>query len=244
MKLTLYSIYVSFLTLVISVAILILFYFLLLIRHENQCIPINRSFKEFKVKIDGEFYPKYVRLSQNNSINFECLNKKQNIKKILLWNKYYGDEDFDYGIGLMSPFIENQCPVTKCSITSDKIFLNQSDLVVVHMRDGFSNIPTVRPEQQQWVFLLWESPIHSIEFKHLNGVFNLTATYKIDSDFSSGYESLSRMTWKRNYSFNQNFDYLSLKSKFIAAMITNCDAPNHRLEFIRGKYLENLKRFR
>ena len=75
----------------------------------------------------------------------------------------------------------------KFDITYDKQRFAESDLVVFHARD----MPTLRqlkallkerPMPQRWVFSLWESPNHFSYTKPFHGLFNLTWTYRRDSD--------------------------------------------------------------
>lgn len=56
----------------------------------NGCQLIIKDYKQYTVKIDGVSYPQYLYLSQNKSINYDCLNNSTPLKKILAWNKFYG----------------------------------------------------------------------------------------------------------------------------------------------------------
>ncbi|RMZ95415.1 Glyco 3-alpha-L-fucosyltransferase A, partial [Brachionus plicatilis] len=95
--------------------------------------------------------------------------------------------------------------------------INKADLVIVHMRDGISSIPLDRNQNQRWVFTLFESPVHSPNLKKFNGIFNLTATYRVDSDFPFFYTT----------------NFLAGKTDFAAAVISNCGGTSKRLELIR-----------
>jgi hypothetical protein len=44
-------------------------------------------------------------------------------------------------------------------------------------------------DKQRWIFMLYESPAHSSDFSNLNNFYNLSSTYKIESDFPGFYES-------------------------------------------------------
>jgi hypothetical protein len=205
----------------------------------EKCNPILTSSKQFYVNFNGEYYPKQVPLYLNQSINFDCLNKSENVKKILLWNSFFGDSSYSYSFGSRIPFIKNDCPVSSCEITNDKSKLNQSDYVVVHMRDGFDQIPThpTRTLEQRWIFLLYEPPPHSTNYDHFNGIFNLTATYRFDSNFTSFYQTFSQFYWSESNDFNDTVDYLNDKTGFAAAVISNCVGSSNRL-----KLIDNLKK--
>jgi glycoprotein 3-alpha-L-fucosyltransferase len=121
---------------------------------------------------------------------------------------------------------------------NNKSRLNESDYVIVHMRDGIEKIPSFpnRNSKQRWIFVLYESPIHSSNFAYLNGVFNLTATYRLDSNFTASYES--QIFWWTNSTdknlYNQTFDYLKNKTGFATAVISNCGGSSYRLGLINS----------
>jgi hypothetical protein len=184
--------------------------------------------------LDGEIYPKSVFLSQKKSINFDCLNtNKTSLKLILYWNGFFDNADFSYGLGKKEPFLNNKCPVTNCETTNDKSRLAEADLVLVHMRDKIDKIPSLRPPNQRWVFVLYESPANSDSFREYNGVFNLTATFRIDSDYKGFYEGNKGFVWQLNKSFVENHDYSNGKSRFATAVISNCGGSSNRLTYIR-----------
>ena len=99
----------------------------------HLCDPIFSNYTQYSVTIDNVKYPRSVLLHANRSINFECLRKSKQIKRILFWTQpnWYGDD----GLGRVTPFQNQNCPVTNCELTSDQTKLYQSDLVIVHMRD-------------------------------------------------------------------------------------------------------------
>ena len=209
---------------------------------KKNCNPINYNAIQYKVKIDDHIYPRTVPIYSNESINFECLNQSLVIKKIFIWNAFFKDKTFGYkSLGKISPFIENNCPVTKCELLNDRNRLNESDLVLVHMRDDpIDKPPKFRPAHQRWVFVLFETPIGLVPVRKWNSFFNLTASYMLNSDFPSYYESKNKLVWKKNNSFDANFNYLKGKTEFAAAVISNCGATNKRLLYIKKlrKYIQ------
>ncbi len=90
----------------------------------TECNPFLKNAIQFRVEIDGQTYPRIIHLYQNASINFECLNRSRIIKKILLWNSFFGHRDFAYGIGKIEPFKRHNCPVTSCEILNEKVKIN------------------------------------------------------------------------------------------------------------------------
>ncbi len=201
-----------------------------------KCNPINKSYKQFRVTLDGHTYPKHLNLHTNKSIDFECLNSSKKLKLILLWNKFWNIPDYRYGLGIVTPFLKNNCPVTQCELTTDKSRLHNSDFVIVHMIDKIDYLPQqeVRPAKQRWIFFIYESPfISNKNYSVYNNFFNLTATYRSDSDFPSPYTSQATMNWQMNENFKPHIDYHKRKKKFAFALISNCQNNSRRLDYIR-----------
>jgi hypothetical protein len=195
------------------------------ISNYNSSIPFH--FKD---------YPKTKYLYQRKDLKLSELGSLagSKTKKIFYWNGFYGHEDFDYGLG--DKVLEaKECPVTKCEFINDRSRLNESDLVLVHMRDPIDPIPDNRPVNQRWVFVLYESPLNSNSFEEYNGVFNLTSTYRIDSEFPGFYVE-NVLKWAFNPNFNENFDFYQYKkdNKFVAALISNPGDKSNRIDIIQN----------
>ena len=203
--------------------------------YKTNCNPINRNFQQFAIKFENnQTYPKYLPLYQNKSINYECLNRNPQKKLILFWNKWFANDPYyEYGSGAETPFKLNNCPVTNCEITTDKKKTRESNIIVFHMRQSIFKFPKYRHPDQRWVFLLYESPKHSSNYIKYNKLFNLTATYSSTSNFVSYYYSNSLLEWGFNKNFNINRDFSINKTKFAAALISNCDDKSQRLELIK-----------
>lgn len=139
------------------------------------------------------------------------------------------------GLGRVKPFEKRGCPVTNCELTSDRSLLSQADLVLVHMFDRLDRLPTgdgaMRPAKQRWVFVAYESPTNSPDFSKFNGVFNLTSTYRLDSDFSCNRDAFE---WKPNSGDFVEAPLVEWTSrKTSVAVISNCGSPTKRLDYIR-----------
>ena len=196
----------------------------------NKLLPQlknNCSLKEAtpsQVQLDGNYYPAAVPPFKNQSIDFDCLNAATDqFKLILLWTGYFN---------VSRPFNVNSCPVKNCAVTFDKSFVNDAHMVVSHMLDEIDEPPMPRKANQQWIFLLYESPLHSKDLSRYDGMFNLTSTYLVDSHFAGFYENFARMDWTANVLFNEEHDFHSQKTLFATAVISNCGAPSRRLDFI------------
>lgn len=200
---------------------------------DTRCDPIDRKFVQYSVVFDGVKYPKALPLYKNKSINFECLRENKAKKKILAWNAFFGDWTY------AKPF-SHGCPVTNCEMTGDRKSLSTADMVLIHMRDSINPPPATRPSFQRWIFVLYESPIHSGDFTQYNGFFNATSTYRLDSEYSYFYEGSSYMHWTPNATFNEKHDFYAAKKRFATAVIRNCGASSRRIDYIgeMQKYVE------
>ena len=65
-----------------------------------------------------------------------------------------------------------------------------------------------------------------------NDFFNLTISYKTDSDFRGSYWRNSRFDWKFNDNFKSNYNFSEKKEKIAFAAISNCIAKSQRLKII------------
>jgi alpha-1,3-fucosyltransferase len=202
------------------------------------CDPLIKEASQYYAFIDNEFYPKIVPSYFNESLNFTCLNSPElPLKRILLWNNFFSTIGYGYGVGVKEPFIKNHCPVHNCEIATDQSLLHSSDLVIVHMRgNGLNSIRELnrkRLPQNRLVFFLAESPMHSAEFENFNGIFNLSATFKLDSYFASYAIASSRLKWTPNNEFNSSNDFHSSKTKLATIFVSNCHDNSKRLELIK-----------
>ena len=118
-------------------------------------------------------------------------NIKRRRKKILIYTSLFGSlpwgyVPYDYNF---TNFDGTLCPVSDCEATYNKSEISSSDLVVFYGRDlpSIEHMKSIsrteRSLNQQWVFYMHESPIYSyFNAPSLNGIFNLTASYRSDSD--------------------------------------------------------------
>ena len=197
----------------------------------SMCNPYNRK-HENTIIINGIQYPHKLPLSLNSTINFDCLNKFSSIKRILIWNRFFATEDYKENTNILS---QGNCPVSNCEITHDLSKLNTSDMVYVYMGNSYPNkLPLNRPSRQKWIFGVYESPIHTRDFKLFDSYFNLTSTYYIDSDFPNFYSNyfFQHFLWQKNVSYDQKFDYSQGKNGFAYGLISNCHGSSKRLDLI------------
>lgn len=181
-----------------------------------------------------QIFPNIVPIYHNKSIDLKCLNSKiDKTKTILLWTKLNGLPLLPIQYGFRKPFEDLKCPITDCELTTDRSRFNQSSLVLFHLRNRIDYFPQNRPINQRWVHIIYESPINCHLCDRHENVFNLSATYTRDSDFSSIYWTDSGLYWSINETYDANADVYSRKTEFAATLISACGAPSSRTEYIK-----------
>ncbi|XP_023128653.1 alpha-(1,3)-fucosyltransferase 4-like [Amphiprion ocellaris] len=73
-----------------------------------------------------------------------------------------------------------------CTLTDDERAYPEADAVIIHHREiATLNVdlpPEPRPHAQKWIWLNYESPSHTPRLWLFEGIFNLTMSYRTDSD--------------------------------------------------------------
>nr|XP_020480129.1 alpha-(1,3)-fucosyltransferase 4-like [Monopterus albus] len=81
-----------------------------------------------------------------------------------------------------------------CMLTYDRRAYTQADAVIIHHREvatGIAELPHERrPRAQKWIWMNYESPTHTPRLWDFEGVFNLTMSYRTDSDIFLPYGQL------------------------------------------------------
>ena len=134
---------------------------------------------------------------------------------------------------------QKQCSLDNFELTYDKTRFSESDMVVFHARDMPSlthlrSLLNSRPTSQRWVYALWESPNATPDTRPLNGLFNLTWTYRTDADFWTPYgkyQKISQEDMKTNEMATLK-DYTQEKTELVAWIVSNCN-PQLRISFVR-----------
>jgi len=108
--------------------------------------------------------------------------KEKNIKTILLWNTIFGDRNFYFGKG----DIFRDCPINKCKVFNNRDYLNVEDYdaILFHGNEiDEYGMPQKRKAAQFYVYVNLESPANrEVHQKYRKSYFNLTMTYRLDSD--------------------------------------------------------------
>lgn len=204
----------------------------------NVCNPFVENVNQFSVNLDGQTYPKIIPIYQNDSLNLTCLNASRKTKRILLWNKFVGEPLKYLDYNSKNAFEFSKCPVTNCELTDDRSLLNQSDYVLFHMRSRITEFPKWRFSNQRWIYVVYESPQYCPMCSKLDGLFNMSSTYRSDSDITNIYLSDAKIKWATNPNYNVNDYLLSNKPNFAVILASHCTDAAERL-----KVVDELKKY-
>ncbi|XP_026868348.2 alpha-(1,3)-fucosyltransferase 4-like [Electrophorus electricus] len=120
-----------------------------------------------------------------------------------------------------------------CNVTSDRRAYAHADAVIIHNRELMNNwngLPQMqRPPSQKWIWMNFESPSHSGWLDGLDGIFNLTMSYRVDSDIFLPYGYLQR---HRRYGLRvDNKALLRRKRGLVAWVVSNWGEQQDRVRF-------------
>ena len=128
------------------------------------------------------------------------------------------------------------CPVKKCKfipMTSHET----ADVMLFHSHDR-PHIPPKRLPEQIYVFVSQESEANQKRYLRTPIIYNLTMTYRLDSDIPMPYGAFKKRTTPRKHPFGRNYDFAGGKSKKVAWVVSNCKTPSKR-----DRYVKDLKKY-
>ncbi|OCT66235.1 3-galactosyl-N-acetylglucosaminide 4-alpha-L-fucosyltransferase FUT3 [Xenopus laevis] len=165
---------------------------------------------------------------KNKNLDTKILTEKKETELVILvWVYPFGQRfpldicGTDYGI-------------SGCKLTADRELYNVSDAVIIHHFDTMYNKDTLpqtpRPHYQRWVWFNLEPPLIIQNLHFLDNLFNLTMTFRQDSDIYIPYGRIEAAKEPQNVT-------IPLKSKLVAWVVSKWypGAP-------RVKYYEELKK--
>lgn len=144
---------------------------------------------------------------------------------ILLWTKWCGKDSYPY---FAEDLVDKTCPYP-CTFTRNRDRIYASGAVLFHGKD-IKDMPSYRTQEQIWIFFSLEPPTHTPvqDIERWNGIFNLTVTYRLDSDVPTryGYTFLRRRSRPRRLK-------QTTKTGFAAWMVSNCKTQSHREVYVK-----------
>jgi hypothetical protein len=155
-------------------------------------------------------------------------------KVILMWSPFF--YSWDIVSEGSQTFIDAKCLINKCTLTSDKLHINQSDAIVFNARDLVVNkMPNMRSPNQTWILFSSEAPNNSYfkDFDDNSNSFNWSWTYRSDSDIVFSFGKVQPID-HQNYINYENFkdfnafDTWRRKNKMIFWLSNDCETQSKR----------------
>lgn len=159
-------------------------------------------------------------------------------KIILMWTTFFSQPDY-----LPKPGPDVGCTIQDCILTSDRKLFNRSGMVIFHWIDtSLSDLPRYRVPGQKWILFVLESPHHTDDLSVYNGIMNLTATYRLDSDIYTPYKSYRKLNSSELQALRQRpkVDYSVGKKHMVAWFVSNCHTASKREDYVKelSKHIE------
>ncbi|NXW65303.1 FUT3 fucosyltransferase, partial [Eurystomus gularis] len=118
--------------------------------------------------------------------------------------------------------------IPDCHFTVNRSWSQKADAVIVHHRDvcgntmGLTQLP--RPPSQRWIWFNLESPTHSPNLGAMDNLFNLTMSYRRDSDIFAPYGELQLLGQPQPLT-------IPPKTKLVAWVVSNWRADSQRVKY-------------
>ncbi|KAH0615684.1 hypothetical protein JD844_025985 [Phrynosoma platyrhinos] len=173
--------------------------------------------------------PVSVMLYQPKQLEMSLpVDKRSSNLTILLWTWPFG-----------TPFAIERCSqalgIPNCDITANRSWYQKADAVIVHHQDVCGSPERLpqepRPPFQRWIWFNMESPSATPNLSFMDKRFNLTMTYRRDSDIFSPYGMMEVLPHPQNIT-------IPPKSKLVAWVVSNWDSGSQRV-----KYYEELRKY-
>lgn len=189
----------------------------------------NYSYSVYLIKAHSLFLePSGNRLSGNSIGNGEAT--QTSVKRILFWNRFSSFDAFNFGLG-NEPFQRFHCPMSACETTEDKLLINSSNAILINMDVPLMHfeLPQHRFSWQSWVYFSLEPPVYARNpnFSSLNNLFNLTLTYKSNSDVIRWYGNIYA---GRRPQIGTNF--AASKTRLAAWVVSRCKSSSRREDLV------------
>jgi hypothetical protein len=158
-------------------------------------------------------------------------------KLILTWTSVFGTNLSDK----ITKRLANHTCNHQCIYTNDRSRVSDADALIFHPRDPMNQLPSIRHSHQYYIFFLHESPHHTGDLSRLPAAFfNLTMTYRRDSDIVMYYDALfpiksndSNLDQHIIYTWQQVTDTVANKTKMALQFVSNCATNSMRESYVQ-----------
>ncbi|XP_060771458.1 4-galactosyl-N-acetylglucosaminide 3-alpha-L-fucosyltransferase 9-like [Neoarius graeffei] len=172
-----------------------------------------------------------LHLGNNEMPKCNIVKKEEEDTVVLIWSWPFGHWH-NLGTHKLCSKLFN---IMGCRLTDDRGEYDKVHGVIFHHRDIYDNVFELlgmrRPPLQKWVWMNMESPRNSERQAEFDGLFNLTASYRRDSDIWVPYGRIIEAS-KEGKTFK-----IPLKDKLVCWIVNNWD-----VQFKRVQYFEELRK--
>lgn len=177
----------------------------------TMCVYFLVTYSDFRI---DDIFLKIIREEDYfmNKTDRAKRYRKKGIKTILLWNSIFGDKNFYFGEGN----IFRNCSFNKCKIFNDRDYLNVEDYdaILFHGNEMSKyEVPQKRKTTQFYVYVNLESPANRrVHRKYRKNYFNLTMTYRLDSDIPWTYDIIEDIKSGKFVAPSKNADWNAFRT--------------------------------
>lgn len=188
------------------------------------------------------------KLVSDTCVNDTFIEPHSQPVQILFWTGLYASLNKSTLNG-SAPFRHCPFPASQCVVTYDRSKVKESEVILINYRllpnwktEPLRGLPSFRSPQQKWVMQTFESPTKFPIPKALWNLFNVTFTYKLDSDIQSGrLPAIGNLTETRNVDRQVSMHQPNGKMKrLVAWVVSNCQTCSQREKYVSmlQKYIE------
>nr|XP_012217622.1 PREDICTED: alpha-(1,3)-fucosyltransferase C-like [Linepithema humile]XP_012217623.1 PREDICTED: alpha-(1,3)-fucosyltransferase C-like [Linepithema humile]XP_012217624.1 PREDICTED: alpha-(1,3)-fucosyltransferase C-like [Linepithema humile]XP_012217625.1 PREDICTED: alpha-(1,3)-fucosyltransferase C-like [Linepithema humile] len=210
------------------------FFVSLIVTSILTCLYFIVFYDNFKIK---EMFVRAYVLPEENEFVEKMIDTKEyrrkGMKTILLWNTFFGDRNFYFGEG----DIFRDCPINTCKIFNDRDYLNVEDYDAILFHGNELNkydMPARRKPKQLYVYVNLESPANRQVPSDFEDYFNLTMTYRLDSDIPWTYAFVEEIKSGKFVAPSKNPDWSAYRNTSVEEAVDD-EVPSAILDVVRGK---------
>lgn len=192
-------------------------------------------------------------------VNYDIKKYIPKTRNILVWNNYFNRPDYYFGLGFDG--FKQKCSMDSCFLTNDRKLkpIDEFDAIVFHgpqYHPKANDFPSKRSSEQIYVYFAKEAPTYKpLDLSISKNFFNLTATYRLDSDIVVSYfriKDADGNTIAPNFQpdwmdpvledniLNTYVEIHKKKNKAAAWFVSHCKTSGKREEKVKdlGKYID------
>ena len=175
-------------------------------------------------------------MSQIDFMNAYALEKRNRKLKVIL---LVGKVNFNNLLAGREQFVRDKCPIEDCWLTKTQSHARYADALVISQFSISSRSHYLpKPRRQIWIAQHWETPVNNwcrIDSRSVRDLINWTASYRHDSTIVFRYGKMIPVVPVNTTvtSGKGILNYAAGKTKLVAWFVSNCNAGNARMRYVR-----------